>query len=79
MLIGQITARAAGIAWYASAIMGLHIEVHRLAEGTGTGCGPGYERVWSENRDSIPGFDTGLDESICEVLYSLSPGNQQSA
>ena len=54
-------------------------EVHRLADGTGTGCGPGYERVWSENRDSILGLDTKVDESICEVLYPLGPGSQQSA
>ena len=74
VLIGQITARAAGIAWYASAIIGLQREVHRLVEGTGVGRDPGYERVWSENRDSILRLDTELDEGICEVLHPLSPG-----
>jgi len=75
VLIGQITARAAGIAWYASEIIGLHRELHRLIEDMATGedKGKGNERVRSEDSNCILWFDTELDEGICEVLNTLSP------
>jgi hypothetical protein len=37
------------------------------------------KRVRGEHRDGILGFDTELDESISEVLHTLSPGRLQSA
>lgn len=32
-----------------------------------------YTRIWSNNGDSITGFCSGLDESICKILDTLSP------
>ena len=76
MLIGQITARAAGIAWYASAIIGLHGETHRLNEDSEVPReNQEDERVRGENCDGILGFDTEIDECIGEVLNTLSPGS----
>ena len=37
VLIGQITARAAGMAWYASAIIGLQRELYRSNKGASVG------------------------------------------
>ena len=73
MLMGHITARAAGMAWYASAIIGLRGEVqvgggHRLPGKTGD------KRVWGDDCDGILGFDAELDKGVCKVLNPLGPG-----
>ena len=79
MLIGQITARVAGTAWYASAIIGLRGEVHRLIGGTGAGNKGENERVWGEHCDGILWLDAKVDESISEILNTLGPRNASSA
>lgn len=75
MLIGQITARAAGIPWNASAIIGLHREMYRLVGDVAIWKGNEDERVRCEDCDGILGFDAELDKSIGEVLNTLCPGS----